>query len=1114
MKFDQWILDFLAKRGLKEPDGRPLFAYKATHEEFESLGLLLREISANLRIQSCYSQAWLLFAAEWWKRNYAGGAWRWGALCEAAGQKDLSHQKIRNLVEVGHQKWRLPIAIKDEGKRFIGLVAVNGGLPMRLVESAQGGLSRLLRMVTEQALSDKLPDEQLRQAIETQAALLPASYQQAPVYELLDNLVRAVLHIRTKYSLQGVSDPICKLQQECPEWEGYFPIALDSQAAASLIMVLVRDTINIKPQSKQPIFQIRRGLRFSSEGSLPIYEMSFVMQARAKRNQMAESLGIADDRLPPHFQLILRIGEREHLVGEALLRGDEYQLIAKPLPPIQTLHDSAQLIVSRWGATLHIANLLGGEALSHDEPLIFENVYPFSRLIAQGDAVVKGTSALVLTPQNTIRHNQDGGDVKVIATFANQQALLELPFGKTLLVYRKQSFTVMVNPTATLHPDAYWVGNTLGITSEPGLLVCGMPRLRIDQGVGHSSFAPLHELFVRTHNKESALSEAESPGLCRLIWRKDGQRLMSTRAVILPAKASITYVSGDSPREGVIHLVNWPSLPVRCISEEIELKSRYDGAGMILQLKSLSPRPAISVSLAIQWPDGEQKITLVFPSYGVTLLRGDTTLHPNHALTVEDLIGCRALLMAGQGAEQWQIRLSATSGSDTYTTLSQEIRYTGIREIRLFELIPAIQQMLSCYTGLDHVVQLEFMHSYKTHARLRVGRYSTHIRLHSQRDMASLSDGIRDLIIDQSQAEGLLQALPLAAPEQEPVNLSLHFSEQVFTGSWLVDLPKNTGGPWLLYARLDSPLHSRPAILAAAMDDLSQPLSPLKRALSESKPVERMQLITDTLHSMATKPKDDDWQTLEYLLDRLHHLPLASLDICQALIREPQALAMATLLLDDFSSRLTERLPSELPFEWLLMAPNHWFNAFEALRQQLTANNPRLLSVIRSDIQNKSQFLARWQPALRFIFDQGLHRYFDLQSPDVGVFLKNPAVLIEFWQADLFDGEQSAMQQMFRRNAISNQKWPVSVQADFQSFLKTAHGQRLFNRSKLPANDHKFSVVMLPFMAAFDTYAGHGLRWQDDPTRLFSLRNARQFDTIWFDLAYQLGLAMAQTITI
>lgn len=302
----------------------------------------------------------------------------------------MSHEKTRKLVIEGRRQWCLQTAIKNEGKRFIGLVAVNGGLPMRLVESAQGGLSGLLRMVTLQAVDYDLHDEQLRQAIEAQAALLPACYQQAPVYELLDNLIKAVLHIRRTYALKGTQDPIAKLQEECPQWEELFPIALDSQAAASLIKGLVRVTVSITPQSRRPPFQIQRGLRFSSDGSMPVYELSFAMQAQAKRDQVAESLGLAADRLPPHFQLLLRIGEREHLVGEALLRDDEYQLIARPLPSIQTVHEAAQLIVSRWGATLHIANLPGGEALSHDEPLIFENTYPFARLIAQGDALVKG----------------------------------------------------------------------------------------------------------------------------------------------------------------------------------------------------------------------------------------------------------------------------------------------------------------------------------------------------------------------------------------------------------------------------------------------------------------------------------------------------------------------------------------------------------------------------------------------------------------------------------------------------------------------------------------------------------------------------------------------------
>lgn len=1113
MPLVQWISDFLSRRGLQEPDGRPLFAYKTSSEEFETLRQLLHGLNLGQDAHPEYAQAWLLFAAEWWKREYPGGAWRWGPLCEAAGQRKVAHEKTRSLVIDGRRQWRLQTAIKSEGKRFIGLVAVNGGLPMRLVESAQGGLSRLLRMVTEQALEYRLQDEHLRQAIEAQAELLPACYQQAPVYELLDSLVKAVLHIRKAYALQGAQDPIARLQEECPHWEELFPIALDSQAAASLIKGLVRDTVSITPQSRRPPFQIQRGLRFSSDGSIPVYELSFVMQAQARRDQVAEALGMAVDALPPHFQLLLRIGEREYLVGEALLRDEEYQLIARPLPAIHSLHNAAQLIVSRWGATLHIANLPGGEALSHDEPLIFENTYPFARLLAQGDALVKGESALAAMPARTIVYAEEGEARELHDCLADGQMLMELPAGTTRLTYKQQPFVVTISASATRHPEAYWHGNSLEALSVPGLLFRGTPRLHIEQGTGFSSYAPAHELFVRTQGKELPLAQAWAPGLCRLIWRKDGQRLLNTRAVLLPDEASITYAPGATTLEGSIRLHHWPDVPVRCESEQIALERRHDGTGLTLRLKSTGSRPATTVPLCLQWPDGEQKLTLPFPGYGVTLLRNDTPLKLNQALTIEELIGCRAVLMSTQGAENWQIRLTS-GGTDSRSTLSQEIRYTGIREIRLFELIPAIQQMMSCHPGLDHTVQLELIHAHQTHARLQVGRYSTRIRLHSQKEMASLSDGARDLLPEQPQAEGLILALPLAEPEHDPVSLPLHFSEQVFTGNWLVSLPTDAVGPWLLYTPDDSKLHSRPTVVPPTVRQLSKPLTPLRDALCEADGEERMRLLRAALRAMAADPEAEDWQTLELLLDRLHHLPLASLDICQALIREPQALAMATLRLDDFSSRLAERLPCELPFEWLLIAPEHWFDTFATLRQQLAADNPRLLSLIRTDIQSKSQFLSRWQPALRFIFDQGLHHSFDLQSPDVGFFLKNPAMLTASWQSHLFDGENSAMQQMFRRNPAETHQYPGSGNTDIGAFLKTPHGQMLLRCSKLPANDFKLATVMLPFMAAFDTYAGRGRQWQADPARLFSLRNARQFDSVWFDSAYQLGLAMAQAASM
>ncbi len=57
------------------------------------------------------------------------------------------------------------------------------------------------------------------------------------------------------------------------------------------------------------------------------------------------------------------------------------------------------------------------------------------------------------------------------------------------------------------------------------------------------------------------------------------------------------------------------------------------------------------------------------------------------------------------------------------------------------------------------------------------------------------------------------------------------------------------------------------------------------------------------------------------------------------------------------------------PLEWLLISPSQWLQAFKVLKEALVTDSA-LLPIIRKDIQRKSQYLPRWQPALKFIFDQ------------------------------------------------------------------------------------------------------------------------------------------------
>lgn len=104
--------------------------------------------------------------------------------------------------------------------------------------------------------------------------------------------------------------------------------------------------------------------------------------------------------------------------------------------------------------------------------------------------------------------------------------------------------------------------------------------------------------------------------------------------MLLPDEASITYAPGATTSRAAFAFTTGLMCPCAA-SEQIALERRHDGTGLALRLKSTGSRPATTVPLCLQWPDGEQKLTLPFPGYGVTLLRNDTPLKLNQALTIE-----------------------------------------------------------------------------------------------------------------------------------------------------------------------------------------------------------------------------------------------------------------------------------------------------------------------------------------------------------------------------------------------------------------------------------------------------------------------------------------------
>lgn len=158
----QWQGSFLQHRGLDHPTGRPLYTYRVTGEEFSDLETTLRQSLATwlrhltlgdvARQVACFPPLFVLYASEWWRRNYDGTGFAWEPIVRALGASAEAWNPAQrsDCVENGLQSWRLRLS-NLHGLRYLGSIAFQGGLPMQLLSSAQGPIGAILKRVLKLA---------------------------------------------------------------------------------------------------------------------------------------------------------------------------------------------------------------------------------------------------------------------------------------------------------------------------------------------------------------------------------------------------------------------------------------------------------------------------------------------------------------------------------------------------------------------------------------------------------------------------------------------------------------------------------------------------------------------------------------------------------------------------------------------------------------------------------------------------------------------------------------------------------------------------------------------------------------------------------------------------
>ena len=275
LTLSEWTDGMLSKRQLSEPDGRHLYQYRISGDEFYLLDTILRgyvEVGqfhlgfSGLVKRPNFPPLFVLYGAEWWCRRYDGSGFSWeGILRDLGANADEWNQGQRSeCVRDGLRRWKLR-ELNGIGFKYLGAIALEGGLPMKSLAEARGGIGHLLGRVLRTANNRTVIQEDIQSWVESLQLYLPKSYRQPAIFTLLAETAWTVLNLKQTARLDSGKDAVARLDQTIPDWRNQFPLPMEDRQAQLLIEQLVREAANVRLQKPSVCLPVERFLEFNEE---------------------------------------------------------------------------------------------------------------------------------------------------------------------------------------------------------------------------------------------------------------------------------------------------------------------------------------------------------------------------------------------------------------------------------------------------------------------------------------------------------------------------------------------------------------------------------------------------------------------------------------------------------------------------------------------------------------------------------------------------------------------------------------------------------------------------------------------------------------------------------
>lgn len=122
-----WLNHYLThqdRQSLRD-SGQPLYRYAMNYDEYKTLQTALKNSAmlgvANITKISGWNATFVIYAAEWWQREYDGSSWKWDKIFASFGasNQELTTPERNQLVKNGLQYWHRKVRIINGRTRYI-----------------------------------------------------------------------------------------------------------------------------------------------------------------------------------------------------------------------------------------------------------------------------------------------------------------------------------------------------------------------------------------------------------------------------------------------------------------------------------------------------------------------------------------------------------------------------------------------------------------------------------------------------------------------------------------------------------------------------------------------------------------------------------------------------------------------------------------------------------------------------------------------------------------------------------------------------------------------------------------------------------------------------------